>query len=171
MKRLQIQLLVLPAILAGCAGGALKATAPTTPGADTRLTVRVDGIVDPKGTINVGLYQNADTWLTAEGVDFGKVVPVVKKGEVVSVVFDRVPAGIYAVSLFQDLDESRSLKRGPLGIPAEPWGMSNDATGVMGPPSFNDAALTVSAPETTIDITLRSGLGWPSEGVPPHHVD
>lgn len=171
MKLLRIQLLVLSAVLAGCASGGPEAVAPAAPGEPTRLTVHVAGITDSKGTINVGLYSNADGWLTEEGVAYGKVAPVGHDEKAVNVVFDSIPAGIYAVSLFQDVNDSKTFDRGALGIPAEPWGMSNNAVGVMGPPSFKDAAVTISAPETTIEISLRTGLGWPTDGGSPHHAE
>ncbi len=163
MKLLGIQWIALYAALVGCSAGVPEAVAPKEPGVPARLTVRVEGVVDPEGTINVGIYSNPDSWLTEEGVTFGKIEPVGKKGEIVSVVFDSIPAGIYAVSLYQDIDESKSFARGALGIPTEPWGMSNNASGGLSAPTFKDAAITVSAPATEIDIRLRNGLGWPTD--------
>ena len=167
MRSLRIHFLLLAATLTGCAG--TPATTPVPARSDVldpsepvplvRLKVHVHGVVDPDGTMNVGLYGDKDSWLTEEGVMFGKVEPVGAKGEVVTVIIEDVPAGQYAVSLYQDEDESKSLKRSSLGIPEEPWGMSNDATGLLGPPSFESAAITVAPPETEVDINLRTGLG------------
>ena len=38
------------------------------------------------------------------------------------------------------------------GIPKEPYGFSNDATGFMGPPKFKDAKFTIEANKT---ITIK----------------
>ena len=108
--------------------------------------------------MNVGVYRDDGTWLTGDNIAFTTVVLVPESGDVFSIVFDEIPVGEYAVSLYQDVDSNRSLEQGSLGIPSEPWGMSNDAIGLAEPASFDQASFTLHAPETTIDIRLRDGL-------------
>ena len=120
--------------------------------------VNVHGISEHRGTMNIGLYINDGTWLTGDNIAFTRVVPVPTEGDVVSATFEEIPVGQYAVSLYQDVDENSALAQGTLGIPTEPWGMSNDAIGVLAPASFEQAAFALDAPETTIDVQLRDGL-------------
>jgi len=58
--------------------------------------------------------------------------------------FDPIPAGVYAVACFHDEDGNGKMDTSFLGIPKEGSGVSNNARGFMGPPSFKDAAFTFS---------------------------
>jgi uncharacterized protein (DUF2141 family) len=65
-----------------------------------------------------------------------------------------LPIGTYAIGVFHDVNGNNSLDTNFLGIPKEQYGFGNDATGSFGPPSFNDAAITVSK-DATHTIILR----------------
>jgi len=65
----------------------------------------------------------------------------------VRVVFENLPAGEVAVSLFHDENSNSTLDRNFLGIPKEGWGASRDAKAHFGPPSYDDARLRLAAGE------------------------
>jgi uncharacterized protein (DUF2141 family) len=50
-----------------------------------------------------------------------------------------------AVAVFQDLDENKILSKNAFGIPTEPYGLSNNARGVIGPPTFSQAAFLINS--------------------------
>ena len=54
-----------------------------------------------------------------------------------------VPAGTWAVLAYQDENGNDQLDRNLIGIPKEAYGFSRDARGKFGPPSFEDAVITV----------------------------
>jgi uncharacterized protein (DUF2141 family) len=54
-----------------------------------------------------------------------------------------VPPGSWAVLAYQDANGNGELDRNFIGIPSENYGFSRDARGKFGPPSFEDAAITV----------------------------
>ena len=66
-----------------------------------------------------------------------------------TVVFENIENGIYAISVFHDENDNKKMDTKIFGIPKEPIGTSNDATGFMGPPKFKDAKFNV-----TKDITI-----------------
>ncbi|MFC5343003.1 DUF2141 domain-containing protein [Brevundimonas staleyi] len=69
--------------------------------------------------------------------------------------FIGVPAGRYAVASFQDVNRDGQLNfGGMMGAPSEPWGYSRGARGVMGPPRFEDAAVSVGANGGVIPVAL-----------------
>ena len=157
-----LSILLFAVLLGGC-----STPQPTSPpqnpvevhdAASALLVVHVHGVSHRSGTMNVGLYRDDGTWLTGDNIAFTRVVPIPEHGGVVSVTFDDIPVGEYAVSLYHDVDSNSALEQGALGIPSEPWGMSNDAIGVHAPATFQQAAFLLRAPETTIDIRLREGL-------------
>jgi uncharacterized protein (DUF2141 family) len=78
------------------------------------------------------------------------------RGGAVEVRFERVPAGPFAVAAFHDEDGDRELDADLLGIPTEPWGVSRDAAGFLGPPSFDTARLELRAGEV---LEIEIGVG------------
>ena len=75
---------------------------------------------------------------------------------IATIIVPELPAGNYAAEVFQDEDDSKALKRGPLGIPLEGVGFSNDAPVNLRPPRFNDAAFDYDpAAPMALRIKLR----------------
>jgi uncharacterized protein (DUF2141 family) len=72
----------------------------------------------------------------------------------VVLVYRNLPAGKYAVSVFHDENGNGKLDANLVGMPTEPYGFSRDARGLVGPPSFADAAFDLQA-DTTITVNLR----------------
>ncbi|WP_157609253.1 DUF2141 domain-containing protein [Psychroflexus torquis] len=70
-----------------------------------------------------------------------------------SVTFENIPAGIYAVSIFHDENDNGKMDSNFMGIPKEDYGCSNDASGFMGPPKWNDAKFELKE-NKVITITL-----------------
>lgn len=66
--------------------------------------------------------------------------------------FSSIPPGRYAVLSYQDLNNDGSLDRSKLGLPLEPFALSNDA-GRRGRPTFEQAAISIG--EGPRDITLH----------------
>ncbi|RLT09468.1 MAG: DUF2141 domain-containing protein [Planctomycetota bacterium] len=50
-----------------------------------------------------------------------------------------------AIAIFQDIDGNGKLSKNAIGIPAEPYGFSNNARGLLGPPAFSQAVLIIRA--------------------------
>ena len=77
------------------------------------------------------------------------------RSKATSVSFTSVPAGIYAISAFYDLDDDEELDTNFIGVPKEPTAASNNAVGRNGPPEFTDAKFTlVDSQESHIEIDL-----------------
>jgi len=68
--------------------------------------------------------------------------------------FTGVAPGRYAAGAFQDVNSNGRLDFGRMGAPTEPWGFSRDAPAVMGPPSFLDAVVEVTAAGAVIPLRL-----------------
>lgn len=69
--------------------------------------------------------------------------------------FDGVNPGLYAFVAFEDLDGSGMLKRTPMGLPLEPFAISNNA-GLKRRPTFEQAAFAVPAAGTTIHVQMHT---------------
>jgi uncharacterized protein (DUF2141 family) len=63
-----------------------------------------------------------------------------------------------AIAVYQDIDGNGKLSKNKFGIPTEPYGFSNNARGVFGPPSFSQASFELRANSQEIqpiEIRLR----------------
>ena len=121
-----------------------------SPQAGGAVEVRFSG-ARPGGPIMVQLCTEAEFMRACR---FQTRVPVTADGTAVAR-FTGVPAGRYAVASFQDVNSDGRLNFGGLmGAPSEPWGYSRGARGVMGPPRFADAVVSVAATGGVIPIAL-----------------
>lgn len=130
-----------------CAAVAVFAGAGVAHAAD--LTIEVAGLADAKGKVMVAVYDRADHFLKQAVRD----AAVDAKPGKVQVVIAGLPAGDYAVGVFQDKNGNNELDSNPVGMPIEPYGFSNDASGNYGPPSFEQSLVHV--PETGSHITIN----------------
>ena len=70
--------------------------------------------------------------------------------------FGNLPAGNYAVGAVHDENGNHKLDSNFLHIPKEAYGISNDARGgIGGPPTFEQAKVTVPPGESIITIKVK----------------
>jgi uncharacterized protein (DUF2141 family) len=115
------------------------------------LEVTVRNIKEAKGTIRVGLFVNEQDFLK-KAVQ-GKVVKAA--GKEVTVVFEGLAAGDYAVSVIHDENENGELDTNIVGIPKEGFTFSNNAMGSFGPPSFEKAKVTLGGSDHKQVVDLK----------------
>lgn len=137
-------------------------TVGTGPGPETSvdgatLAVTIHGLqTDLGGRVYIGLYDS--------GARFPERNAQVRKGRVdvdgptARVVFEDLPPGRYAIAAFHDENGDAMFNQGLFGIPLEGFGFSSDAEVTFGSPSFDDAAFSVTTPETTHTFRMRYGL-------------
>ncbi len=63
--------------------------------------------------------------------------------------------GVFAIGLYHDVNGNRKFDKNALGLPAEPYGVSNNPGLRLGPPKHKEARFTVGPNGTTVEITLR----------------
>ena len=115
----------------------------------TRVAVTVENIkITEKGTIFIGLY-NKDASFPISGKELkGKRVKINGKSSL-TVYFDNLPVGTYAIAIFHDTNNNKKLDKNWFGIPTEGYGFSKNVFGTFGPPSFQEASFKVKANSTT----------------------
>lgn len=115
------------------------------------LVLNIDKIAKPKGVMMIALYNSADAYNSNTNTFSGQKIAVTKN--TLAVNFGDVPAGNYAIKLYQDENENGVIDKNVFGIPTEGYGFSNNG-GAMGQPSFDDAKFNVTD-TTAITIHLR----------------
>ena len=124
------------------------------------LEVSVEGLRSAEGNVRVALHRRADAAEFPDGAGVAGVFRLAEP-EGVRVVFVDLPAGDYAVAVFHDADGDGELGTNILGIPNEGYGFSNGARGLIGPPSFDVAAITVGADDGVLSIVVKIGYPGP----------
>jgi len=107
-----------------------------------QLEVVVYEVKDDVGTVMVGLFNSSETFTK----EVWKGEKSKAKPGTIRVVFNDIPSGNYAISVYHDVNENGKLDMNFLGIPKEGFGFSNDAMGTFGPPSFEKAMIKSPAP-------------------------
>ncbi len=115
------------------------------------LTVTVNGLANAEGKVLLAAYDSADTFLKRPvGISW-----VDAQTGSIKAVISNLKAGDYAVSLYQDKNANKRLDSNLVGMPTEPYGFSRDAAGSFGPPSFEQARISVPDSGAEITVTLR----------------
>ncbi len=119
----------------------------------TSLTVAVTAIEEVKGAIMLAMFDTEDAY--DGGGPPVKAVKIEVTGEQVSVSFDDLPAGRYAIKLYHDANGNGELDSNAFGLPTEGYGFSGKG-GRFGPPPFDKAAFDVAEGEdNSVSIQLR----------------
>ena len=118
--------------------------------AQTNLNITITNIKNDHGDILVGLYDKASGF--PRHVIDGKVVKATVDEMIVT--FSDLMPGMYAVSVLHDENQNKDLDQNRIGKPKEGFGFSNNAMGVVGPPSFRKARISVPKSKNT-DITIN----------------
>jgi uncharacterized protein (DUF2141 family) len=143
MKKLS---LVSLALLTACTAAAVAQAAPAS------LTVTVENIGDARGRLMAQVLDESGWAGRAKSVQ-NIAVPVTAAGAMM-ITLEKLPPGRYAVRVFHDRDNDGKLARGAFGLPAEPYGFSNNAPIRFGPPKFADAAVAHGAAAQSIRVRL-----------------
>jgi uncharacterized protein (DUF2141 family) len=114
------------------------------------VEVHVSGVTAGKGKVSVAV---CDREHYLKDCAYHATAPAQAGDNVVKVA--GVPAGTWAVLVFQDKNENGKLDQTLFGIPLEDYGFSRDARGHFGAPSFEDAAIEVKDDPTVARVHIK----------------
>ena len=126
---------------------------PSFAAAAAELAVTIDGGRSGDGQFRVALFENASGFPSGPEAPAKSQSVTAQEGAIGIDIADLNP-GIYAVAVYHDENGNGELDKNLLGIPTEGYGFSNNARGLMGPPSFEDAAITLEGASQSIAISL-----------------
>jgi len=127
--------LVLPLLMTAATATAINAQAAS-------LELTVTGLSRNEGHVLVAVFDQAELWL--KGKPLRSARAKVEGGEI-KLQLDDLPEGAtLALSVVHDLNDNKRLDMNAIGMPTEPYGFSNNASGNFGPPSFEAAKLVLN---------------------------
>ena len=123
-----------------------------------KLKIEIENI-EQNGTVYLAIYDNSTSFdqdNKNKNVNKNRwvksIVEVVNKNSFTKNV--ELKKGVYAISLFVDSNNNKIIDKNLLGIPTEQYGFSNNATGFLGSPSYNDASFNLIN-DLNIKISLK----------------
>jgi uncharacterized protein (DUF2141 family) len=118
-----------------------------------RIIVTVDGVKNSQGSVFVGLYASPAKFLNGNQTDAVRKVPA--STAPITVVFDNLPAGAYAVGAFHDENGNDHLDTNVFGQPIEGYALSNGVRATFAKPNFYQAAFSVGAGDQPVALHIR----------------
>ncbi|MEM9887061.1 MAG: DUF2141 domain-containing protein [Bacteroidota bacterium] len=115
------------------------------------ITVEVTNLSSQKGAIRLALCENPEDWLSVDAAVTKEFRLEGKENCVLT--FKNIPKGTYAISLYHDENDNGAMDLGPMRIPEEAYGFSNNPAIVFGPPSFEEASFLLDK-NLSLTITL-----------------
>ncbi len=103
------------------------------------ITVDVQGISNPTGTIRCGLFESPAGFPDEPTQDRVIVIPASRDQNFCR--FEAVSSGRVALAISHDANNNGELDKNFLGMPKESWGVSRGARPSLRPPRFDEAAL------------------------------
>lgn len=147
----------LPAVLAllWAANASAEEPACTGPKSPVKLFVDVEGVRSSDGLIAVTLYaDDSSKFLAHHGSLYVGRVPA--HSGTTSVCIHVPKTGVYALAVYHDTNANRKYDRNAVGLPAEPYGFSNNPRVFLGMPAWHSVRLAVPKTDTRTSITLRN---------------
>jgi len=117
----------------------------------SEITVKVIGLKNEKGTVELGLFNTDQYFLKEKGKYKKAQVKITKYGTFYT--FKNIPKGVYAITVYHDENDNGKLDKNFIGFPKEGVGISNDAKGSFGPPTFKDAKFSLKKYKT---VTIQA---------------
>lgn len=125
------------------------------PGSESsrNVTVRVSGLKSQDSRLLIAIFESSEGFPKSEHSTTAMTEDVTADTLEFSLrMREQNPT---AIAVFQDLDANGKLTKNAFGIPTEPYGFSNNARSMLGPPTFTQAAVTVSEKTPLLEIKVR----------------
>jgi uncharacterized protein (DUF2141 family) len=101
------------------------------------LHVTIENIEAAEGTLMIAVQAGPEAFAGREPAVLSLMLPA--RAGAVGFSTDALAPGEYAIRVLQDRNGNGEMDSNLIGMPVEPWGMSNDAMGSFGPPKWEDA--------------------------------
>ncbi len=126
----------------------------TCPSWGTPIHVHIHGIRNANGTLKAVLYGPDPETFLVKGKKADKEREPAEKGSMTLCVSAR-EIGSYAVVVYHDENDNHKFDRNWIGLPVEGFGVSNDPTLYLAPPSFEEVAFVVNKDIAHVDIEVK----------------
>jgi uncharacterized protein (DUF2141 family) len=117
------------------------------------LSIIVSNVDTQKGgQVRVAIYNKQDGFLEPKRFAFTNFAPANQP----TMRFDfKMPFGTYAATSYQDFNNNRNLERNSVGVPTEPYALSNNINVKWRKPTFNETKFGFTQSNQTVNLELK----------------
>lgn len=124
-------------------------------GAPNEIRIVIRNVKKSIGLMTADLYRNdADGFLHKAG-RVGRA-RFAAKSPVTAFCIDAPAAAPYAIAVYHDKNANELFDKNPIGLPAEPFGLSNNPKLRLAPPKIEDALFDVPEDGAVVEINLNN---------------
>ena len=120
------------------------------------LFIEINNITAKTGDLHITVFNSQATFLKDKQYIFSKRVIV--DGATPSsmrVELPNFPHGDYAISVYHDINNNHKLDQNAIGVPTEPYALSNNVNVKWRRPSFNECKVTFTEAAKTLAFTVK----------------
>ncbi len=114
------------------------------------IQVEINKIMADKGIVYFAIYDSKNNFENKKPL---KVTNKKVEGNKVTIVFDHLKPGTYAITCYHDANNNGKMDFANNGIPMEDYGATNNVMN-YGPPRFEDAKFVLKEKDLTFEIKL-----------------
>ncbi len=126
---------------------------PERVNANAVMHVIINGVKQNVGSVRVAVYDKAETFLEPKKYIYTKSI-VADMNSPMQLDFS-LPFGDYAVTAYHDLNDDHHLDQNYLGVPTEPYALSNNVNVKWRRPTFEETKITFNQTEQTVSLQLK----------------
>lgn len=150
MLKVVIVILMYFISLVGFAQTSDSLSSKTEKQSNYQINVVINNVTSDKGKVYFALYDSENNF---NNKNFLKDAVAEIENGTVSVTFNGLDSGTYAVTCFHDSNNNGKMDFQANGMPLEDYGVSNNVMS-FGPPQFDDAKFELTNKDLTFEIKL-----------------
>ena len=132
---------------------ALLLALPSHAALASKIVVTVEGLRSDRGQVMVGLFSKPEHFPDGDYAD--QYVRRPASTAPVTVVFDGLQPGLYALGAYHDENGNDHLDTDFIGLPIEGYALSNGVRAILSKPTFQQAAFTIGAEDKPVALHIR----------------
>lgn len=109
--------------------------------------------VKSMAVLRIAFYKKENKFPDEGKFAFAKEIKPTKTGETI-LSFTDIPAGEYALAIYQDSNNNKKLDTNMVGYPKEPFGFSQNIKPKFSAPAYDECKVVFNANNTTFSIKL-----------------
>jgi uncharacterized protein (DUF2141 family) len=121
---------------------------------NSEITINISGLKTDKGKCMVYLYNSKKGYSAGPNKAINTATGKITNGKSTLVLKDTTD-GEYVITVVHDENNNSKLDTNFLGMPKEGVGVSNNAKGSFGPPSYEDSKFKINKKSVTTNITIK----------------
>jgi len=118
------------------------------------IVIEINGLKNSDGQVGILLFSREEGFPMDHTRAVKRMFAAINRN-MCRVTLERIPYGVYGVSVFHDENADGKLRKNIFGIPGEGIGASRNPAIRFGPPTFEEARFTLASKEHKVVITLK----------------